>query len=206
MNSIALREEQGRRRRLTNVKVVATGCMKGCLAGPACWWCPTRLVRRGHRSRRPRAGRAAPDRRQAGRADADRAAGLLRLGSPPDGERPRAGGQPRAAHACVRQPTQEEANHRAQPLQLIPGEFRPTAISRAGQRRRCGRASRLDCPPLRCGPGAGGCPPRGRSLGHALPGSPTRGPMGCPGGRQARAHPAHRRIRTTPPSSLPQEA
>jgi hypothetical protein len=157
MNSIALREEQGRR--LTNVKVVATGCMKGCLAGPACWWCPTRLVRRGHRGRRPRAGRAAPDRRQAGRADADRAAGLLRLGSPPDGERPRAGGQPRAAHACVRQPTQEEANHRAQPLQLIPGEFRPTAISRAGQRRRCGRASRLDCPPLRCGPGAGGCPP-----------------------------------------------
>jgi (2Fe-2S) ferredoxin len=32
--SIALREEQGRRL-LTNVKVVATGCMEGCLAGPA---------------------------------------------------------------------------------------------------------------------------------------------------------------------------
>ena len=30
----ALREEQGRRL-LTNVKVVATGCMEGCLAGPA---------------------------------------------------------------------------------------------------------------------------------------------------------------------------
>jgi hypothetical protein len=47
---------------------------------------------------------------------------------------------------------------------------------------------------LRCGPRAGGCLPRGRSLGHALLGSPTRGPMGCPGGRQRRAHPAHRRI------------
>ena len=33
-NSIALREEQGWRL-LTNVKVVATGCMEGCLAGPA---------------------------------------------------------------------------------------------------------------------------------------------------------------------------
>jgi len=33
-NSIALREEQGRRL-LTNVEVVATGCMEGCLAGPA---------------------------------------------------------------------------------------------------------------------------------------------------------------------------
>src|ERR671910_2912792 len=30
----ALREEQGRRL-LTNVKVVATGCMEACLAGPA---------------------------------------------------------------------------------------------------------------------------------------------------------------------------
>ena len=30
----ALREEQGRRL-LTSVKVVATGCMEGCLAGPA---------------------------------------------------------------------------------------------------------------------------------------------------------------------------
>ena len=30
----ALREEQGRRL-LTGVKVVATGCMEGCLAGPA---------------------------------------------------------------------------------------------------------------------------------------------------------------------------
>jgi (2Fe-2S) ferredoxin len=30
----ALREEQGRRL-LTNVKVVATGCMEGCLVGPA---------------------------------------------------------------------------------------------------------------------------------------------------------------------------
>ena len=38
-------------------------------------------------------------------------------------------------------------------------------------------------------PQAGGCLPRGRSLGHALLGSPTRGPMGCPGGRQGRAHP-----------------
>jgi hypothetical protein len=35
-------------------------------------------------------------------------------------------------------------------------------------------------------------PPRGRSLGHALLGSPTRGLMGCPGGRQGRAHLAHR--------------
>jgi hypothetical protein len=38
-------------------------------------------------------------------------------------------------------------------------------------------------------PQAGGCLPRGRSLGHALLGSPTRGPMGRPGGRQGRAHP-----------------
>jgi hypothetical protein len=37
-----------------------------------------------------------------------------------------------------------------------------------------------------------GMAPRGRNLGPALLGSPARGPMGCPGGRQGRAHPAHR--------------
>jgi hypothetical protein len=36
----ALREGQGRRL-LTNVKVVATGCMEGCLAGPALLVAPT---------------------------------------------------------------------------------------------------------------------------------------------------------------------
>ena len=37
-------------------------------------------------------------------------------------------------------------------------------------------------------------PPPGPQLGPCSAGSPTRGPMGCPGGRQGRAHPAHRRI------------
>src|SRR5512132_4026100 len=44
--------------------------------------------------------------------------------------------------------------------------------------------------------------PRDGSLGHALLGSPTRGPMGCPGGRQGRAHPAHQAYRKTP-TTLP---
>ena len=104
---------------------------------------------------------------------------------------PGPGGQPRAAHACVMQPSQEEANHRAQPLQLVPGVPPDGHLSRwAATPVPTDVTVRPYAVALR--PRGQEMPPRGRSLGHALLGSPTRGLMGCPGGRQGRAHLAHR--------------
>jgi hypothetical protein len=39
-----------------------------------------------------------------------------------------------------------------------------------------------------------GTPPPGRNLGHALLGSPTRGPTGCPRRRQGLGAPGHQRV------------
>ena len=75
----ALREEQGRRL-LTSVKVVATGCMEGCLAGPALLVTPDNVWYGGvTEADVPELVQQPPDRRRAGGNAADRSGGLLRL-------------------------------------------------------------------------------------------------------------------------------
>ena len=75
----ALREEQGRRL-LTSVKVVATGCMEGCLAGPALLVVPDNVWYGGvTEADVPELVERPPDRRRAGRIAANRSRRLLRL-------------------------------------------------------------------------------------------------------------------------------